>query len=142
MAYAEIARHIEAPADRVWEILSGKEIIKLITSIYGDKVDYQGSGQGAVLRTTLKGGKGAIRERIEYISDEERCLKYRVLDVGPFPFANYQGEIRVTESGPDACNVSFQTNYVPVGIPEQESNVIWLENNKNMLEGLNKYVTA
>jgi hypothetical protein len=140
MAYAETAKRIEAPADRVWEIISGDEMITLILSQYGEKAEFSGSGQGAILTTTLKDGKGTLRERIELLDDKERCLKYRVLDVGPFPYANYNGEIRVTPCGPGACNVSFQTNFVPVEISEEEGRRVWLETNNNMLKTLSEYV--
>jgi hypothetical protein len=142
MASAEIAKRIEAPADTVWAILAGRDIIELITGLYGEEVKYEGSGKGAVLTTTLKDGRGVIQERIEHLDDDERCLKYRVIDVGPFPFANYMGEIRVTLSGPHACNVSFQSTYVPVGMSEEDSRAVWLENNRNMLEKLNEFVSS
>lgn len=149
MANAETAKRIEAPAERVWALLSGAEMIEeIVPGIYGEKAEFdrpgrgaKEAGAGAILTTTLKDGKGIIRERIEEVNDEERCLKYRVLDVGPFPYANYQGEIRVTFSGTDACIVSFQCSYVPVGVPEDESRLVWLENNNNVLEGINKYLT-
>jgi hypothetical protein len=142
MASAEIAKRIEAPADRVWAILAGRDMIELITGLYGEQVEYEGLGKGAVLTTTLKDGRGVIKERIEHLDDDERCLKYRVIDVGPFPYANYLGEIRVTLSGPNACNVSFQSTYVPVGMSEENSTAVWLETNRNMLERLNEYVSS
>lgn len=150
MANAETAKRIEAPAERVWALISGAEMIEeIVTSIYGEKAEFdrpgrgaKEAGAGAILTTTLKDGKGVIKERIEEVDDSERCLRYRVLDVGPFPYANYQGEIRVTESGPDACNLSFQCCFVPVGVAEDESKAVWLENNNNVLEGINTYLTA
>ncbi|WP_417594650.1 SRPBCC family protein [Parasphingorhabdus sp.] len=141
MANAETAKRIEAPADRVWEIISGDEMRTLILTLYGESADFEGSGQGAVLTTVLKDGRGTIRERIELIDDEARCLQYRVLDVGPFPYANYRGEIRVTPSGPDACNVSFQTSFIPVEVTAEEGISGWLETNNNMLKTLSEYVS-
>lgn len=149
MVNADTAKRIEAPADRVWQILTGKEMIELITSIYGESAVFDNgaegpaaAGAGAILTTTLKDGKGTIRERIEDIDDGERCMKYRVIDVGPFPFADYRGQMSVTPSGPDACNVVFMTSFVSVGVPEAESTQVWLGNNNNMLEGLSKFAAS
>lgn len=149
MVNADTAKRIEAPADRVWKILTGKEMVELITSIYGESAVFDNgaegpaaAGVGAILTTTLKDSRGTIRERIEGIDDVERCMKYRVIDVGPFPYADYKGQMSVTPSGPDACNVVFMTSFVPVGLPEDESTQIWLDNNNNMLEGLSKFVAS
>lgn len=141
MAYAETARRVEATAERAWEIISGNEMTVLIMQLYGETAEFEGSGQGSILTTVLKDNRGTIRERIELLDHEERCLKYRVLDVGPFPYANYNGEIRVTRAGPSACNVSFQTNFVPVGVSTEEGIAAWLEVNNSMLELMAQYVS-
>lgn len=140
MANAEIAKRVDASADRVWEIISGNELLILILDLYGEKAEFDGAGQGAVLTTTLKDGRGTIKERIELLDHDDRCLQYRVLDVGPFPYANYRGEIRVTPCGADACNVSFQTSFIPVGVTEEEGKRVWLETNSNMLDKIGAYV--
>lgn len=141
MANAELGMLIDAPADKVWQIIAGPKLEELITSLYADKTEFEGSGEGAILTTTLKTG-GTVRERIESIDNEERSLKYRVIDNGPWPYTNYHGEMRVTPSGRDACSVSFQCSFVPVGMEEEQSRRFWLEHNKAVINKLEQFAKA
>lgn len=139
MSALELARRIEAPAERVWTIISTDEVINVFVGLYADKAEFQGEGSDAVLTTTLSNDEGTLRERVEHVDHDGRCLKYRMLDVGPYPYANYSGEMRVTESGPDACNVSFQCQFVPVG-SKDAAEQFWIDHNNGVLERLSDYV--
>lgn len=140
MAYAELGTRINVPPERVWEVITGSEITQLMLSMYADDVKFDGEGEGKIITTTLKDGAGTIRERFEYLNNEEKCLKYRVIDSGPFPYACYLGEMNVLPAGPGACTLSLQCHYIPVDMEAEESNRFWIEHNKNFFVSLKKYL--
>jgi len=141
MAHEELALRFSASADRVWSALTGPDMVQLLLDTYAAKVemDAGGPGVGATLVTTLRSG-GVVRERIEHIDPAERCMKYRVLDAGPLPYANYRGEARVQPCGTDACVVSFQCSFVPVDVSEAEARKHWLDHNRKVMGTLRKFV--
>lgn len=138
MAYVELGMRIEASADRVWAFLTGPELGELITRVYAEKVEFTETEKGLVATTTLKDGGGVIRERIVSQDNEEKCMKYEVLDYGPLPYAHYQGETRVMPSGANSCHLSLQSSFVPVGIPAEECKRFWLEHNTEFFGKLNE----
>ena len=137
MAYAELSMRFKASADRVWKALTGAELIPVLLDTYAANIEIEGGapGAGALLVTTLRKG-GTVRERIESIDEQERCMKYRVLDAGPLPYANYRGEARVQPSGPDGAVVSFQCNFVPVDLSEADARQYWTDHNTKVLNAL------
>jgi hypothetical protein len=141
MANNELAMRFAAPADRLWTALTGPELLQLILETYASKVEIDTSapGAGTVVVTTLRDG-GTIRERMESLDPDERCMRYRVLDAGPLPYANYRGEARVQPCGPDACVVSFQCSFVPVDMSEAAAKQYWLDHNLHVLSELKQRI--
>ena len=137
MANVELAMRFKAPADRMWALLTGPELVPVLLETYAEKVEMDAAG--TTLTTTLRSG-GVVREKIESVDPVERCMKYRVLDPGPLPYANYRGEARVQPSGPDACVVSFQCNFIPVDMPEAEAKAYWINHNTKVMGTLRKVV--
>ena len=137
MASAELAMRIAAPADTVFAALTGPELMQLMLATYAEKVEIDSAapGAGTVVVTTLRKG-GVVRERVESIDPDERCMRYRVLDAGPLPYANYRGEARVQPCGPEACVVSFQCSFVPVDVTAAEAQQYWLDHNRGVLTAL------
>lgn len=128
-------------ADKVWATLSGPDMVRLLIESYAEKVevDVGGPADGATFVTTLRRG-GVVRERVESVDHEARCMKYRVLDAGPLPYANYRGEARVQPCGPDACVLSFQCSFIAVETSESEALRYWTEHNRNVMGTLRKFV--
>ena len=143
MANAELAMRFAASADKVWGTLTGPDMVKLLLETYAEKVevDVGAPASGATFVTTLRSG-GVVRERMESLDNEERCMKYRVLDAGPLPYANYRGEARVQPNGPDACVVSFQCSFIPVAMTEADARQYWLEHNRKVMGTLRTFVTG
>ena len=139
MASAELNVRVEAPADQVWGVFSGPDMEKIIVGLYAQKVEFSGEGEGAVLTTTLLNGN-ILKEQIESIDVEQRCLRYRVLESGSYPYHNYHGQMQVIPCGSDACEVSMKCNYEPVGVTEEESNNIWLNHNKKVMARVKKFL--
>jgi Polyketide cyclase / dehydrase and lipid transport len=143
MANAELAMRIAAPADRVFAALTGPELMQLMLATYAEKVEIDSAapGAGTVVVTTLRKG-GVVRERVESIDPDERCMRYRVLDAGPLPYANYRGEARVQSCGPEACVVCFQCSFVPVDVTAAEAQQYWLDHNREVLTALRAVLEA
>ena len=66
MAYAELSMRFAASADRVWNALTGAELIPVLLATYAANIEIDGGapGAGAILVTTLSKG-GTVREKIE-----------------------------------------------------------------------------
>ncbi len=139
MANAELAMRFNASADRVWGVLTGPDMVKLLLDAYAAKVDVEMTDKGPTFMTTLKDG-GVVRERIDALDPEERSMKYHVLDAGPLPYANYRGEARVQPHGPNACVLSFQCTFIPVEKTEAEVRNFWLDHNRHVMQTLKKFV--
>ena len=106
MEYFSAAQPVDAPADRVWDILAdlgNREFVKGFCRA----VHVTGNGFGAVRTFELfdEAGGGSVSERIEQFDPESRCYKYRVFDIGPLPFADYVGSFRIAAAGPERCVV-------------------------------------
>lgn len=141
MVHADLAMRFNASADRVWGVLTGPEMVPLLLESYAEKVEFESTGNRPVFVTTLRGG-GVIRERLELVDHEERHLKYRVLDAGPLPYANYTGEAHVQPCGDKACVLSFQCRFIAVEVSEAEALRHWTEHNREVMATLRKFVEA
>lgn len=117
MIRVERAIRIPTPADAAWRVLGDFSLADVKNGIC-DSVTVDGSGVGAVRTMTLAAswGGGSVRERLEELDVTERYMRYRLVDSGPVPFADYEGSIRVTPAGPDACVAVMSSRFVPVEI--------------------------
>ena len=137
MVNADLAMRFKVNADRMWAMLTGPDLVPVLLDTYAAKVEMQPGEKGTMLVTTLKSG-GIVRERIDSVDPEERCMKYRVLDAGPLPYAGYRGEARVQPCGPDACVVYFQCSFIAVEMPEAEARAYWVSHNTEVMGRLRK----
>jgi hypothetical protein len=137
MANAELATRIAASAEKVWSLLAGPDLMQVLLDTYAAHIEVieNESGAGPTIETTLRSG-GVVRERVELLDSEERCLRYRVLDAGPLPYAAYRGEARVQPCGANACVVSFQCTFIPVDASEVDAVNYWREHNREVLAAI------
>lgn len=138
MPSVELAGRIEAPAEDIWEVMVGSGKEELLTTLYADKVEMDGDGAGSIVTTTLKAGAGVIKEQILESNPEDMVLRYQLVDSGPLPYGNYRGQIRIIPSGNNACTVTFECHFVPVGIDSEIATKVWREHNSEVLEFLAK----
>lgn len=117
MIEVERALRIPVAAEVAWRILGdfsaprvGEGICRAIT------VDGEGPGCVRTMFLVDSWGGGRVLERLEEIDERDRYMRYRMIDSGPVPFTNYEGSLRVTPAGPEACVVMFTARFVPVGI--------------------------
>lgn len=113
MAHAELAVQIPTSADNVWALLSGPDFRALITSLYAESISVLDTASGMEMTTVLRDGRGTVKERVEKIDNSEKVLRYRLLESGPMPYANYRGEMRVTHADNNNCYLSFECDFIP-----------------------------
>ena len=114
--YFSAAQPVDASADSIWRILADLGNQELVKG-FCRGVRVTGSGLGAVRTFELfdEVGGGAVSERIESFDPEARCYRYRVFDIGPLPFADYVGSLRIAAAGPKRCVVIYRAELLPVG---------------------------
>ena len=141
MINVERASRIEAPAEIAWQVLGDFTLAELIEGIL-THVTLEGSGVGAVrtMHLVAKFGGGYVKERLEHYDEADRYMRYRMVDSGPIPFADYLGSIRVTPAGPRACVVVMTASFVPVDIDEDTARGISVGNITQALENARKAV--
>lgn len=140
MANVELAMKMPASADRTWSVMTGPELVKLLLASYAERVDVEENPDGNVFVTTLGDNAGTVREQIVAVDPVSRSMRYRVLDAGPMPYANYSGEMRVQPSGADACVLSFQCTFIPVDMETEAARSFWLEHNRHVMKTLKDYL--
>ena len=126
MIRVERAVRIAAPAHVAWDILRDFSLTEIARGIC-KRVTVEGTGIGAVRTMYMDGAWGeghvdvheaSVKERLETYDEAERSMSYRLIDVGPVPFADYVGTARIVPAGPDACVAVMTSAFVPVEIDE------------------------
>ncbi len=138
MTHVEIEQRIEAAAELVWDCYLGSRSEELAIGVYAESIVIEGSGAGSVRVSQLLGGAGVIRERIDVLDDKNMVCHYSVIERGPLPYGDYRGQINVTPQGPDACILKLQADFTPIGMTEEESTELYMQNN---LQGIARMKT-
>lgn len=115
MEWVEIARRIEASADKVWRF-AGDFAGNVLTRGYVARVETVGAGIGALRTYHLDPaiGGGSVVERLIELDEVNRVIAYDMVDYGPLPWADYGGRIKVTPAGPGACIFIIRTHFFPL----------------------------
>lgn len=120
MICVERAIRIEAPVEIAWQVLGDFTLRELSADIC-TRVVVEREGVGAVrtMFLTPRLGGGYVKERLEHYDGGERYMRYRMVDSGIVPFADYLGSIRLTPAGPEACVAVMTASFIPVEIDEE-----------------------
>jgi hypothetical protein len=98
-----------------------------VGSEFVDRIEFEGSGRGAVRTLHVKGGI-TLRERLEEYSDADRYYVYRVIDPGPLDFTHYLAMTSVQPAGPGECILMWITTATAVDGRHEEIRTL-LDNN-------------
>jgi ribosome-associated toxin RatA of RatAB toxin-antitoxin module len=114
MAKVQKSKAFDVSAERMWERVG--DFHRLQTWLPGieaeEKID-----EGRARRLTLGGGM----QMVEKLLDEgQRQYTYTIAE-GPLPITNYVSTLRVRDAGEDACIVEWESEFDPVGIPDDQA---------------------
>ncbi len=110
------AESIDASVERIWHLLSDFGNMDVVKG-FCRAVHVQGSGVGAIRTFELfeNAGGGTVSERIEQFDSQAHYFSYRVFDIGPLPFVDYVGSIRLASAGAQRCVVIYHAEFMPFG---------------------------
>ena len=110
------AESIDASVERIWHLLSDFGNMDVVKG-FCRAVHVQGSGAGAVRTFELfeEAGGGTVSERIEQFDSQAHYFSYRVFDIGPLPFVDYVGSIRLASAGSGRCVIIYRAEFMPFG---------------------------
>jgi hypothetical protein len=130
MIEVEVAKRIDAPADRVWRMISGSELRDCVKNSYIESIKVEGEGAGTILTTTFKGG-GVIEERIVKLDPVEREYTYCVTDSGFLKYAYYVATMRCQPAGPKQTLLSIRCQFIAESGFEEETKQAWYASNSS-----------
>lgn len=114
MTKANVNEKVNAPADKVWNVLGdfgGVDVGGMIESC-----DVEGDGVGAVRTIKLAGGAGQVVERLEAYDPASKTFTYAIInDDCPLPVANYSATVKIEDNGDDTCTVDWTGSFEPKG---------------------------
>ncbi|QTH20734.1 SRPBCC family protein [Rhizorhabdus wittichii] len=124
MVVNERASKIDAPAARVWELVSTAEGQRLAGRGFVGEMAFTGAGLGMVRRMRTQGhlGDGVVVERCDHFDDAAMEMTYRIVDTGGIvPFADYRGAAKVIPAGDGASVLLLRSTFIPVDMGEEEA---------------------
>lgn len=84
-----------------------------------ESVTTTGTGVGMLRHITLRGADAPIVERLEYFRSPE-LITYSIVNASPLPLDHYHSVIELAEQRPGCCEVTWSSNWVARGRPEEE----------------------
>jgi len=117
MASVKISDRIDAPADKVWDLVGDFGGIGRFSKGF-KSVTCAGSGVGAIRTITLPNDT-QMQERCELLDAARRTLDYAII-AGPMPIANYLARIQLFEDG-DGTRIEWGSTFDPNGISEAQA---------------------
>ena len=117
MAKATVTEALPAPLGDVWKLI--RDFGDLSAWAPGANVTkLEGEGVG-MIRHIEGGDAGYFKEQCEAHDDENHTFGYTLL-ISPGPIEDYHAEVRLTETGPDACEIEWSSVFRHGGVPEEE----------------------
>ncbi|HEU4431022.1 MAG TPA: SRPBCC family protein [Myxococcota bacterium] len=117
MASVKISDRINAPADRVWDLVGDFGGIGRFSKGF-KSVASTGSGVGAIRTITLPNDV-ELQERCELLDAARRTLDYSIV-AGPLPVSGYLARIQLFEDG-EGTRIEWSSTFEPKGIPEAQA---------------------
>ncbi|MFT4585274.1 MAG: carbon monoxide dehydrogenase subunit G [Gammaproteobacteria bacterium] len=113
MAHVSVTKSVNAPATKVWAMVSewgGTH--KWIPGV--GPVTVEGTGVGSVRSADLDpatGFAGRISERLESFDEGNKIFSYRVIGESPIPISNYVATMQVVPHGDRLTEVTWSCNW-------------------------------
>lgn len=114
MAKVRRSKAFEVSANDMWKRVG--DFHRAQTWLPGiEKEEKTEDGRGR--RLTLGGGM----QMVEQLLDEGKHQYTYTITEGPLPITNYVSTLRVREAGEGACIVEWESEFDPVGIPDEQA---------------------
>jgi hypothetical protein len=136
---AEVREQSEIPAapDAVWALV--RDIGGFVTAL-GGAVELEGDGVGQI-RTMQRGGS-AIVERLEERNEDERRVRYSILQAGPLPVRDYVATMQLADPGNGATTLTWSSTFEPNGVSEEDAVTAVQRIYRGGFKGLQKHFGA
>jgi len=134
MVKVQLRERVDAPASEVWRLFVTDRAEELVVSLFAKGLAMDETADGLVRTTFLPDG-GVVRERLDFIDNENFTCRYTVVERGPLPYKSYRGGIRLEPLSDDACYVNLHSDFEPLGMGDEEAAAFYRKFN---LDGVNK----
>jgi len=143
MTSVSVKGTINASADDVWRTVgSFRDIEKYLPAVKSSITE--GSGLGAK-RTcafeTPDGKEAKINEEITNFDENARSLTYVIAGFSPFPFENYKGTVKVSDTGDSTCEIEWSAAF-DAKAPEDEVTKMMNDVYTSAINGLKQLYTS
>ena len=137
MANAKVTDVFDSPINKVWDLIRDfGDLSAWAPSANVTKLEGEGVG---MIRHIEGGDAGYFKEQCEVHDDENHTFSYTLLE-SPAPFKDYHAKVKLTETGPDSCEIEWSSVFQPVDAPEEEivkgvedTYQVFIENIKNTI---------
>jgi carbon monoxide dehydrogenase subunit G len=116
MASVKISDRINAPADKVWDLVGDFGGIGRFSKGF-KSITCTGSGVGAIRTITLPNDT-QMQERCELLDAARRTLDYSII-AGALPLTGYLARIQLADDG-DATRIEWSSTFEPKGITDAQ----------------------
>jgi carbon monoxide dehydrogenase subunit G len=134
MASVKVSDRIDAPADKVWDLIGDFGGISRYSTGF-KSVTCEGRGVGAVRTITLP-NEAQIQERCELLDPVRRTLDYSIV-AGSLPLTGYLARIQLFEDGA-GTRIEWSSTFEPKGISEAQGIAMVEGIYKGGIKGLKK----
>ncbi len=107
---------VEASADALWAIVADFGTVDWMMGV--NKVELEGEGPGMVRLIYALPDAPPVREQLESVDEEARCLRYCIPEGNPLPVDDYHSHMTVVDLGAGRSRLDWGCTAVARGIEE------------------------
>ena len=111
-----VTTEVEASADALWSIVSDFGTVDWMNGV--SKVEIEGEGPGMVRLIFASPDGPPIREQLESIDEDARCLRYGIPEGNPLPVDDYHSHMTVVDLGDGRSRLDWGCSAVAKGTDE------------------------
>jgi len=118
MSEFQIEGDIEISVDALWGAIRD---FGNVSWLPGDP-DFESEGEGAgMIRTIRTGPLPTVREQLHEIDEENRLIRYAVIEGNPMPVRDYVGTMQAIDLGGERSRLVWSSTWEPDGISEEDA---------------------
>jgi hypothetical protein len=118
MAGYEIEGDIDISADALWGVLRNFGDVSWLPG--APEPVFEGEGPG-MIRSVITPPFPTAREQLDGIDEDERRVRYHIVDGNPMPVRDYCAFMQVIDAGEGRCKLRWSSTWEPDGVSEEEA---------------------